>query len=77
VSCMEPFDVKAGDPGDHRSVALRLFEAGELTLAQAAKLADLSLEAFLDLLVEAGIPAVDYSPDELAEELEVVRKPVR
>jgi hypothetical protein len=34
--------------------ALYLFEEGQLTLAQAARLADLSLEAFLGFLAEAG-----------------------
>jgi prevent-host-death family protein len=68
-----PFDERLLAQGVHRSVALHLFEAGQLTLAQAARLADLSLEAFLGLLAEAGIPAVDYSPDELAEEVEIAR----
>jgi predicted HTH domain antitoxin len=54
-----------------RSLALYLFETGQATLAQAASLADLSLDAFLKLLTERGIPAVDYSPEELSEELEI------
>lgn len=54
-----------------RSVALYLFETGQATLAQAANLADLSLDAFLELLTERGIPAVDYTPEELLEELEI------
>jgi prevent-host-death family protein len=68
-----PFDERLLSQGVHRSVALHLFEVGQVTLAQAARLADLSLEEFLTLLAEAGIPAVDYSPDELAEELEIAR----
>ena len=49
--------------------ALALFKAGETTLAQSSKIADLSLEEFVGLLGHSGIPAVDYPPDELVEEL--------
>jgi predicted HTH domain antitoxin len=52
---------------------LQLFEAGEITLVQAAEMAGLSVEGFLDLLSETEIPAVDYSPDELVEEWEIAR----
>jgi predicted HTH domain antitoxin len=52
-------------------MALDLFESGGATLAQAAKLADLSVEAFIELLGQTGVPAVDYAPEELVEELEI------
>jgi predicted HTH domain antitoxin len=64
-----PFDERLLAHGVHRAVALHLFEAGQVTLAKAAKLADLCLEDFIELLGEAGIPAVTYSPEELTEEL--------
>jgi predicted HTH domain antitoxin len=51
-------------------LALRLFEGGQLTLAQAAKVAGLSLDAFIDLLGSLGLAAVDYPPEELAGELD-------
>lgn len=59
------------DPGFHRKTAIDLFESGQATLAQAAKFADLSVEGFIELLGKAGVSAVSYSPDELAEELEI------
>lgn len=65
-----PFDERLLSYGVHRSLALHLFEGGQLTLSQSAKLAQLSLEAFIELLGEAGIAAVDYPPEELADELE-------
>lgn len=65
-----PFDQRLLDLGVHRAVALHLFEAGQVTLAQAAKLAGVSLEELMELLGEAGIPAVDYPPEELEAELE-------
>ena len=64
-----PFDDRLLDVGVHRSLALHLFEQHQLTLAQAAKLADLSVEDFMSLLGKAGILAVDYLPSELEDEL--------
>jgi len=66
-----PFDKLLVNYGVHRSMALHLFESHQLTLAQSAKLADLSLEAFIELLGEAGIDAVDYPPEELSDEMAV------
>lgn len=66
-----PFDERLLEVGIHRAMALRLFEQGQATLAQAAKLAALTLEEFIILLGEAGIPAVDYPPEELDDEVGV------
>lgn len=65
-----PFDERLLRQGVSRAAALALFEAGLLTLAQSARLAELSLEDFIELLGELGIAAVDYPADELASELE-------
>lgn len=64
-----PFDERLLALGAHRCLALSLFEGGQLTLSQAAKVAGLTLDAFLDLLGEAGIAAVDYPPEDLARDL--------
>jgi predicted HTH domain antitoxin len=53
--------------------AVHLFEAGKATLVQAAKLAGLSVERFLEVLGEAGVPAVSYPKEELADEVESAR----
>jgi prevent-host-death family protein len=66
-----PFDNWLLDHGVHRAMSLHLFASHQLTLAQAAKVADLSLEAFIELLGEVGVPAVDYPPEELDDELTV------
>lgn len=68
-----PFDSRLLELGVHRALALRLFEQRHLTLAQAAKLAGTSVEAFLSMLGEAGIAAVDYSADDLDAEVEAAR----
>ena len=65
-----PFDERLLRQGVSRAAALALFENGLLTLARSARLAELSLEEFIELLGELGIPAVDYPAEELAEELE-------
>jgi predicted HTH domain antitoxin len=66
-----PFDQTLLENGVHRSMALNLFGANCLTLAQAARVANLTIYDFLDLLKETDIPVVDYSPTELDEELKV------
>jgi predicted HTH domain antitoxin len=68
-----PFDDRLLDLGIHRAMALHLFESGQATLSQSAKVAGLPIVDFLDLLGQAGIPAVDYPPDELERELEAAR----
>lgn len=67
-----PFDGRLLDLGVHRALALRLFEQRHLTLVQAARLADMVPEDFVVLLEEAGIPTVDYPPEELDEEIDTV-----
>lgn len=64
-----PFDDRLLRHGLHRAMALHLFESGHMGLAQAAKLAGISAEDFTALLGEAGIPAANYPPDELEQEM--------
>jgi prevent-host-death family protein len=68
-----PFDERLLAVGVHRALAVHLFEAGQATLAQAAKLAELPVERFLEVLSEAGVPAVSYPKGELAGEVESAR----
>ena len=67
-----PFDQRLLDEGVHRALALRLWEGRQLTLTQAARVAGLSLEGFVELLGSVGLAAVDYPAGELADELEAV-----
>ncbi len=68
-----PFGERLLALGIHRAMALDLYASGQATLAQAAKLADLSIETFIELLGQTGVPAVSYPADELVEELEIAR----
>ena len=66
-----PFDERLLEIGAHRALVLRLFENRRLSLAQAARVARLPPEEFIVLLGQAGIPAVDYPPEELDDEVRV------
>ena len=66
-----PFDERLLNQGVHRAMALHLFEKKQLTIAQAAKVAGLSLEEFLELLNDANIPAVDYPTADLEDDLAI------
>jgi predicted HTH domain antitoxin len=65
-----PFSSRLLRYGINRSIAIHLFEAGLITLAQGALISVLSIEDFIELLGEVEIPVVDYPPEELEEELE-------
>ena len=49
--------------------AVALFQEGAVSLPQAAKVAGVCLEDFLDVLRAAGVPAVDYPAEELDDEM--------
>jgi len=66
-----PFDERLLSLGLHRTLALELVAAGRATLSQGARLADMPLEVFIELLGQHGIAAVDYPPEELEHELAV------
>ena len=53
-------------------IALHLFHISELTTVQAAEMAGIDLASFLAEASHNGIPVVDYEPDELDQELELL-----
>ena len=64
-----PLDSRLMELGVHRALALHLFEKRQVTLAQAAKVACVPVEEFIELLGTVGMPAVDYPPEELDDEI--------
>ena len=64
-----PVDESLVRGGVTLALAIKLFEEQTLTLAQAAKLAKIPLEAFAAEVSQRGIAVVDYSARELAKEL--------
>lgn len=64
-----PFDSAVLEHGVHRRLAIRLFVEQVATLSQAARIAGMSIEEFLEELQLAGVDAVDYPPQELEAEV--------
>ena len=69
-----PIDDTLLEAGVHRSLALRLHEAGVVSFGKAARIADLPPEAFLELMAQAGLVVAEVEePDkELERELAVL-----
>ncbi len=57
-------------PDSRVCLAAKLFEVGRLSCGQAADLAGYSKRTFIELLGKQGIAVVDYSPDELTDDLD-------
>ena len=65
-----PFDSQLLNLGVNKSLALHLFEKKIVTLSQAAKIAGLSIDEFLDILKGTDIDVVDYPENEVDTDLE-------
>lgn len=65
-----PFDDTLIQLGAHKSLAVKLYSEGVLSLAKAAKLSNLATDDFISLLGAAGVSAMGYNAQELEEELE-------
>ncbi len=55
-------------------LAIKLFEEHRLSCGKAAEIAGYSKRAFMELLGKHGISVFDYPSDELASDLENVRR---
>ena len=64
-----PFSRQLLELGLDKDVALILFEKKLLTMQKAARLADMTLDRFMDLLEQTSTVAVDYAPAELDDEV--------
>jgi prevent-host-death family protein len=65
-----PFDEALLESGVRVTLAIQFFADHKMTLAQSARLAGVSASEMMDMLAEKKIPLVDYSKEELADELE-------
>jgi len=50
-------------------LAIKFYETGRLSLGKAAELAGYSIRAFIEILGHHKVPVIDYSPEDLREEL--------
>lgn len=64
-----PMDEHLLKEGVAVAMAVRLFADKVVSLGKAARLAGLPIEVFIERLGAMGIPAVDYPPEEIDEEL--------
>lgn len=64
-----PFTQDLLNLGLKAALGIKLFKEETLSLEKAAKVASMPMEDFIEKLGELGIPAVDYSVDELNKEL--------
>ena len=51
------------------SLAVKLYKTGEISLAKAAKLTDMSLFEFIEYVSSQGIPVVDFTEEEFDKEM--------
>ena len=64
-----PFDKVVVESGVHVALAVNLFKTGNLSTGMAARVARMSRLEFTELVSGLGIPVVDYSASDLADEL--------
>jgi prevent-host-death family protein len=64
-----PFDDALVECGVRVSLAVQLFADRKITLIQASRLGGLSPSEMIDKLAERKIPIIEYTKDELVDEL--------
>ncbi|WP_417912354.1 UPF0175 family protein [Candidatus Electronema sp. TJ] len=50
-------------------LAVKLFEVGKVSLGQAAKIANFSKKAFIDVLGHYRVPVCNYEAEEMQQEI--------
>ena len=65
-----PFDDTLVRLGAHRTLAVKLYEEGVLTLSKSAKLAEMPMDEFIAVLGSAGVSVFGYDNDDIQEELD-------
>ncbi len=68
-----PFDETLIKSGVRLSLAIKLFKDDVLSIGKAAKLAGCSIARFTEELSKQDISAVQYSTDELEDELKIFK----
>ncbi len=69
-----PDNVKITDAEIRMIVAARLFDLGELSSGQAAKMVGISRREFLESVGKYGVSIFQYDAEELREDIERLRK---
>ena len=64
-----PFSDELLDQGVHTTLATKLFKEGDISLGKAAKIAKMSIAEYTEYVSRLGIAVVDFSEDDLAQEI--------
>lgn len=72
-----PFSEELIQEGLPTLLGVHLYKEGVLSLEKAAKLSKLSVELFIEKLGKLGVNVVNYSTDELEEELKTFKTKVK
>lgn len=59
---------------DHTIVAAEMFRDGQLSLARAARMADMSLSEFATQVSRFGIPVINLTPADVDRDLETLNQ---
>lgn len=65
-----PDDLDLDDQEAALYLAAKLYDSGKVSLGRAAEMANLTKEAFMKRLVKYDVPLIDYSVEELENEIE-------
>ena len=65
-------DSQAIEREGREGLALRLYASGRLSLGQAAELAGMSLNPFIEFLRSLGLPVVEYGQEEYTQDLQTI-----
>jgi len=57
-----------------RTMAIDLFKKGLLSIGKAAELAETCLADFMDLLVKEGVTVVEYTREDLRQDMEALER---
>lgn len=69
-----PFNEVMIQNGLQIALAVEVYRESIVSLGKAAKIAQLSIEEFMEKLAAFDIPIVDYPADEIQKELQIIKK---
>lgn len=67
IKLKSPLDISEEDA--RLFLAIQLFEEQRVSLAKASEIAEYKLDTFIDILSKKNIPVVNYSVEELEEDI--------
>jgi predicted HTH domain antitoxin len=59
-------------PGVRKALATALFKEGDLSLARAAKLADVPLASFISHISRLGVPVINQTEEDVKQDLDTL-----